>query len=362
MEEFVKQWLFNPSLARLVTAAAAVAVVLVLVRLAQHSISRYVGNVDARYRARKLFSFLGYAVGIIVVASVYSDRLGGFTVAFGVAGAGIAFALQEVIASVAGWVAISLGSFYDPGDRVQLGGIKGDVIDVSILRTTLMEVGEWVAGDLYTGRIVRIANSFVFKEPVFNYSAGFPFLWDEITLPVKYGSDWKMARTMLRNVVNEVLGEYAGQVRQSWLTMVRRYRVEEANVEPVVTLRATDDWIEFTVRDVVDYRKRRWMKDHFFTRILEETDKSDDAGLSAERCSDGPPPECAIRTAPWIIAQRSERLPAIVLKGKRSRRLGAPAPTGAGIGSRGGRYPSPAGCVMGTGTTNGASAAGLRSR
>ena len=57
--------------------------------------------------------------------------------------------------------------------------------------------------------------------------------------------------------------------------MVRQYRVEEANVEPMITLRATDNWIEFTVRYVVDYRKRRWMKDYLFTRILEEIDKSD---------------------------------------------------------------------------------------
>ncbi|MBN1798381.1 MAG: mechanosensitive ion channel family protein [Spirochaetales bacterium] len=71
----------------------------------------------------------------------------------------------------------------------QLGGIKGDVIDISILRTTLMEIGNWVDGDLYNGRVVRIANSFVFKEPVFNYSGDFPFLWDELTLPIRYGSD-----------------------------------------------------------------------------------------------------------------------------------------------------------------------------
>ena len=161
--------------------------------------------------------------------------------------------LQEVIASVAGWAAISVGGFFSPGDRVQLGGIKGDVIDVSILRTTLMEIGEWVAGDLYSGRIVRIANSFVFKEPVFNYSGDFPFVWDEITLPVKYGSDWAFARTMLRSLVDEVLADYAAQVKDSWLKMVRQYRVEDANVEPMVTLRATDNWIEFTVRYVVDY-------------------------------------------------------------------------------------------------------------
>lgn len=138
-----------------------------------------------------------------------------------------------------------------------------------------MEIGEWVQADLYTGRLVKIANSFVFKEPVFNYSGDFPFLWDEITLPVKYGSDWKLARSMLHGLVNEVLTDYSSQVKDSWKQMVRQYRLEDANVEPMVTLRATDNWIEFTVRYVVDFRKRRWMKGYLFTRILEEVDKSE---------------------------------------------------------------------------------------
>ncbi len=272
--ETVKRWLLDPVIGRLVAVVVTLLVTFAVVRFAQRSIGRYVKDVDTRYRARKFISFLGYLAALVIVATVFSARLGGFTVAFGVAGAGIAFALQEVIASVAGWVAISVGSFYSPGDRVQVGGIRGDVIDVSILRTTLMEVGEWVASDLYTGRIVRVANSFVFKAPVFNYSGGFPFLWDEIIVPVKYGSDWKLAREMLRGLVDEVLVGYAAEVKDSWLNMVRQYRVEEANVEPMITLRATDNWIEFTVRYVVDYRKRRWMKDHLFTRILEEVDKS----------------------------------------------------------------------------------------
>jgi small-conductance mechanosensitive channel len=274
LEDLISRWLFDPVTGRVVALAVTLAALVVLVRLLQRSLSRHITDVDTRYRAKKFVTFLGYVAAVAVVATVFSDRLGGFTVAFGVAGAGIAFALQEVIASVAGWVALSIGNFYSPGDRVQLGGIRGDVIDISILRTTLMEVGEWVASDLYTGRIVRVANSFVFKEPVFNYSGDFPFLWDEIVLPVKYGSDWKLAREMLRDLVNEVLVDYADQVTESWQRAVREYRLEDANVQPMITLRATDNWIEFTVRYVVDYRKRRWMKDHLFTRILEEVDKS----------------------------------------------------------------------------------------
>jgi small-conductance mechanosensitive channel len=78
------------------------------------------------------------------------------------------------------------GGFYNSGDRVQLGGIKGDVMDIGVLRTTIMETGQWVDGDLYNGRIVLIAASF-FKEPVFNYSGDFPFMGRNQN-SIQYGS------------------------------------------------------------------------------------------------------------------------------------------------------------------------------
>jgi len=209
-----------------------------------------------------------------VLAITFSERLAGLTVVLGVARAGIAFALQEVIASLAGWMAISSGAFYSTGDRVQLGGIKGDVIDIGVLRTTVMEIGQWVNGDLYNGRIVKIANSFVFREPVFNYSADFPFLWDELTLPVRYGSDWKVAKAMLIAVGHEVCVEFAQNSSEAWSAAVVKYRLEAAPVDPLVSMTANDNWLEFTLRYIVDYRKRRTVRDLLFTRIMEEVDKS----------------------------------------------------------------------------------------
>ncbi len=275
MEETLTHWLYDPTVGKIVTAFIALAVVFTLIRIGQRSIGRYVEDTSTRYRLRKSLTFLGYIAGLVVLMTIYSDRLAGLTVAFGVAGAGIAFALQEVIASAAGWVGITFGRFYATGDRVQLGGIKGDVIDIGLLRTTIMEVGEWVHGDLYNGRIVRVANSFIFKEPVFNYSADFPFLWDELTLPVRYGSDWEYTRRILDGVVNEICKDYAVQSREAWKTAVNRYQLEEAKIDPMVTLAANDNWIEFTVRYIVDYRKRRFVKDRLFTRFLEEVDKSE---------------------------------------------------------------------------------------
>jgi small-conductance mechanosensitive channel len=111
-----------------------------LIKAIQKNIFSKIKDNNNRYKAKKFSSFIGYFLTIILLTVVFSDRLGNLTVALGVAGAGIAFALQEVIASFAGWLAIMFGGFYDTGDRVQLGGIKGDVMDIGVLRTTIMEM------------------------------------------------------------------------------------------------------------------------------------------------------------------------------------------------------------------------------
>ena len=258
----------NPIVGRAGMVVITVIAVLIGIRMLQTVVSRSVKETSARYRIRKFIGFLGYIVLILVLLSMFSERLGQLTVIFGVAGAGIAFALQEVIASVAGWIAISLGGFYRPGERVQVGGIKGDVIDIGVLRTTLMEIGDWVGGDIYNGRIVRVAHSFVFKEPVYNYSGEFPFLWDEIKVPVRSGSDWRLAQQVIETAVADNVAEYQDLATRQWDVLVRKYLIEEARVTPMVTLAVTDNWIEFTARYVVDYRRRRATKDAISRALL----------------------------------------------------------------------------------------------
>lgn len=284
-EELVKTlegWLDDPLVIKALVMLGGLVLIVIVVRLLQGTVSRYVRDNTTRYQVRKVLTFFGYVAAAFFIALVFSEQLGGMAVALGVAGAGAAFALQEVIASVAGWMAVSFGSYYRVGDRVQLGGIKGDVIDIGILRTTIMQIGDWISSDSYNGRIVRVANSFVFKEPVFNYSGEFPFLWDEIMIPIKYGSDYRLARDMIQRVAGEVVGEYAKSAEQAWKPITRRYLVEPASVRPLVTLSANHNWIEFTLRYVVDYKARRPTKDQLFTRLLEEIDKvPDQVGIAA---------------------------------------------------------------------------------
>jgi len=275
MFEDLNRWMFGTTQYKWAEVMIGLGVVYILAQMAQRLVGHHVSDTATRYRSRKAITFLAYFLGLAIVTAVFSNRLGQLAFAFSIVGAGIAFALQEVIASAAGWVAVSFGRFFSPGDRIQLGGITGDVIDIGILRTTLMECGDWVKSDLYNGRIVRVANSFVFKEPVFNYSADFPFLWDEIILRVRYGSDWEYARKILQQVVEEVCSNYTTESREAWAEAIIKYRLEQAQIEPLVTLVATDNWIEFTARYVVDYRKRRSTKDKIFTYILQKIDQSD---------------------------------------------------------------------------------------
>lgn len=274
LEQLVSSWLFDPTVGKLIMSAVVILIILALVQLSRKVLNRYVQETGNLYRARKMVTFLGYFTILIIISLIFSDSLGRMAVAFGVAGAGIAFALQEVIASLAGWVAISFGNFYNTGDRVQLGGIKGDVIDIGMLRTTMMEIGHWVNADLYNGRIVKIANSFVFKEPVFNYSGDFPFLWDEIAVPVKYGSDYRLAREIFQGILKETTGEYTQQAKASWAGLMEQYRVDPTEMDPRVYLAANDNWMDFTLRYVVDYKRRRITKDLLFTQILDGIDRS----------------------------------------------------------------------------------------
>lgn len=259
---------------RLTTLLLTIVIILVIASFIKRLIPKYISATETRYRTRKFIGFIGYFLIVIAILIIYSNKLSGISVFLGVAGAGIAFAIQEIIASIAGFIAINFSNFYKVGDRVKLGGIKGDVIDIGLLRTSLMEIGDWVDGDLYNGRITRVANSFVFKEPVFNYSGQFPFLWDEIKVPVRITSDYEWATTAFEGILTDVQGDFAKKATQSWGKMTESMMVEKAQVAPMVKLAFDENWITFNLRYVVDYKSRRTTKDLISRKILETVKNS----------------------------------------------------------------------------------------
>lgn len=263
----------NPMVQKLLIVAIGIVLLLFLNGLVKKALNRSIKDTDRKYKARKAVNMIAYLLMVTVVLMVYSDQLGNIGVALGVAGAGIAFALQEVIVSIAGWLTILISGQVSVGQRVKIGSVHGDIIDIGVLNTTIMEIGGWIDGDLYNGRIVTLSNSFVYKEQVHNYSAEYPFLWDEIQVPIRTESDFVFARELFVKIVEEVCGEYAEQSQNQWKSLTNKYRVEKARVEPMVTLKFDENWITFTLRYIVDFQKRRTTKDLIFTRLLEEFKK-----------------------------------------------------------------------------------------
>src|ERR1700677_4385010 len=197
MNDFLKEAVSLSLVGKCVAAVVGILFIHATFRGLERSLPRRFGRGDARYKARKFVVYCGYLAILLFLALLFEDRLGRLSFALGVAGAGVAVGLQDVLASIAGAFSIGFSKLYTVGDRVQIGDTRGDVIDIGLLRTTLMEVGSWVGRDLYSGRIVRIPNNTVLKGSVFNYSHGFRFLWDEIKVPLTATSDCKLAKEML---------------------------------------------------------------------------------------------------------------------------------------------------------------------
>src|ERR1700733_3150428 len=226
METLLQRIVSLPIGTKLVCAVLGILFVHATFRLLERTLPRHFRERDARYRVRKFVVYAGYAVVILLVTILFEDRLGRISFALGVAGAGVVVALQDVIASFAGWFAIGLSNLYTIGHRIQIGDMKGDVIDISIMRTTVMETGSWVSRDLYSGRVVRIPNSYVLKGLVFNYSQGFRFVWDEIKVPLTTNSDQHLAREVLLGVGKETVADYLAEAERSWEKVADDFRLE----------------------------------------------------------------------------------------------------------------------------------------
>lgn len=281
LKNFLSPWIHPDTVDRLFAITVALLVILVILFYAKNTINKHLVDTDKKYKAKKVANIFAYVLIIVSILFVYSDKLGGIGVAVGLAGAGIAFALSEVITAFAGWISIMLTNQVRVGQRVKIGDLKGDIIDIEVFKTTIMEVGDWVDGDLYNGRITTLSNSFVFKSPIQNYSADYPFLWDEINIPLRKSSDFRLARQIFHDVTMEICGGYAKESTAVWNKMKDKYRIENAKVDPMITMKFDQNCMTFTIRYVVDYTKRRGTKDILYTRILEEIEKRSDALMIA---------------------------------------------------------------------------------
>lgn len=227
-----------------------------------------IDNVYIRYKAQKGVEIIGYLlIGLLILMAFTVDSIRDYTIIIGLFTAGLTLTLQELILSIAGSFFIFFVRVYKPGDRIEINGIKGDVIDIDSLYTTLMEMGEWVSSDNYSGRIVKISNAFVFKGPIKNYSMDFPFVWDELNVLITYGSDVEVAKKLVLEKATELLSAYTESSLAQWEKMTDRYYIENATIAPTVAISLTDNWLALNLRYITDYKLRRDTKHRLFDHI-----------------------------------------------------------------------------------------------
>lgn len=274
MERFFDHIAALSLIAKLIYSFLGVVVIRSAFRLLERTVPPHFGYGDQRYHVRKMVTATAYILIFIFITILFADRLKHVGFAVGVLGAGVVVALQDVIASWGGFIAIGFSNLYRVGDRIQVNETKGDVVDISIMRTTVLETGNWVSGDLYSGRIVRIPNSIVLKGLVFNDSQGFRFVWDEVKIKLTAASDHQRAREILLRVAKETVGDYLVEAQGSWKQIVENYRIQNPILEPAVTLQAGGGSLEFSLSYLVDYTKRTTVKDLLFTKIVDEVASS----------------------------------------------------------------------------------------
>lgn len=262
-----------------------------------------------RFWTRQGVSLSMALVVVLGIMSIWFDDPTRLTTAVGLVTAGLAFALQKVVTSLAGYFVILRGNTFTVGDRISMGGVRGDVVALGFTQTTIMEMGQppavqsaepamWVKSRQFTGRIVTVSNSTVFDTPVFNYTREFPFIYEEMTIWIAYRDDHAKAEQVLLEAarkhqvnINELSAEASHRLSN-------KYGVMKADFEPRVYYRLTDNWVDLTVRFIARDHGVRDVKDAMSREVLARLTEAGIGMASSTIELTGLPPLQIQRTAP----------------------------------------------------------------
>ncbi|MFH1768411.1 MAG: mechanosensitive ion channel domain-containing protein, partial [Candidatus Omnitrophota bacterium] len=238
-------------------------------------INRRIKEIKAKHIIRKNIIYVLTFLIIIYIVFIWVRDINSITIFLSIIGAGLALALQEVILCVAGWFLILLRRPFEVGDRIELGGVKGDVIDIRLFQTSLLEIGNWVEADQSTGRIVNIPNSAIFKKENYNYNRGFEFVWNEIKIIVTFESDIKRAEEIMLGHAMKIAEGMDEIVRREINMMSRRYMIHYEKFTPIVYADIKDSGVELSLRYLTEARKRRFTQDKICRAVLADFDKEE---------------------------------------------------------------------------------------
>jgi len=270
----------DPTLQRLIRSA----VDFLIVYFSAFGLSRLISSLKIsnrkKHRYRKITYYVATIIVFIILATIWSGTTKSLSTIIGVASAGVAIALQQVLLNIAGWFLLIIRRPFDIGDRIEIGGVQGDVIDISLFQTSLLEIGNWVDADQSTGRIVHCPNSLVFKVPLFNYTKGFEFIWNEIKVLVTFESNWQRGKEIILNSVAKEQQQLEEVMKEKLKKMSRKYLIHYTKFTPIVYTKIADSGIELTLRYLVDTKERRSSQHRISEEILKALEKERDIELA----------------------------------------------------------------------------------
>ena len=229
--------------------------------------------------ARQGINLTIFLLGVVGFLSIWFSNPARLATGIGLLGAGLAFALQKVVTSFAGYFVILRGKTFDIGDRISMGGVRGDVIALNFIQTVIMEMGEppsvqgqdpgmWVQSRQYSGRIVTISNAQIFDQPVYNYTRDFHYIWEEMHLPISFKDDRKRAEEIMLEMVTRHTTDIAEMAQPELDRLHAVYFIDAPDLKPRVFLRITDNWVELTIRFFCSTHGIRGLKDQISRDIL----------------------------------------------------------------------------------------------
>ena len=229
--------------------------------------------------SRGVTSAIGFLIliflGVIWFAGL--ERIATFA---GILGAGLAVALHDTIANIAGFLFIMLRRPFEVGDRIEIEGVAGDVIDIRVFQFSLLEIGNWVDADQSTGRILQVPNGKVLRAVTASFNKGFDYIWHEIPVLITFESDWKKAKGILEKIVDDDSFVVAEEVERQLRRAASRYLIYSGKVTPIVYTTVRDSGVLLTVRYMTKPKTRRGTEQQLWEQILEQFAENDDIELA----------------------------------------------------------------------------------
>jgi small-conductance mechanosensitive channel len=229
---------------------------------------RRIQELKTRYTANKALSVLSIIFVVILCLRIWVTDTSTLIVSYGIIAAGLAFALQDVFRNFVGGFLIIISGYYLVGDRISIDDKSGDVMDIGIFSTTLMEIRGWVGGDQPSGRLLVIPNGLVLSHAFYNYTRDHSFVWDEISIPLTYDSDWRRAKDIILTIIRKETDTMTQTAEVEIERIGEKYYLPKKVVEPSVYVSLTDNWITLDARFVTDARTRRMLRSRISELIL----------------------------------------------------------------------------------------------